>query len=565
MIAEGGTEQGHMETIARSDSPWGPWESCPHNPILSHRSYHSPLQALGHADLCQAHDGTWWLVCLGIRTQGYPPTAHLGRETLLAPVRWDDRGWPNVGHAGKLRVQMEGPTFANGGADPTPVRDDFDAPTLGAEWVFLGTPTSAFWSLAERAGALRLQGSPATLDDGPPVAFVARRQTHFTCEAAAQLDFDPQADGEEAGLTVWMNPHHHYDLFVTRRAGLRHVAVRRRIGSLVAEVMHVPVPPGPVTVIIGAEPDRYTFAVTGAGGDTQTLAAAEPRYLAPEVAGGFTGVCFALYTTGSGRAGQHARVLSLVRLQDIIMANDAPPRHLEWEGCFNARDLGGLPTLDGGETCWQSVIRADYPGTLSPAGLEAMLDYGVRTLIDIRSPQEAAAECYQWAETSDCRRLHLPIEKYYPHVGTLIRQATSLVETYCIMVDAYPDCVAAILGAVAVAPPGGVLVHCLSGKDRTGVIAALLLSVAGVPNDAIAADYALSQARLWPEYEQRLQQGLVKEPETLWTRPLAEPAAMHIFLDYLAVHYGGAHAYLVQAGLSAEQILQIRQRLVPGR
>ena len=152
------------------------------------------------------------------------------------------------------------------------------------------------------------------------------------------------------------------------------------------------------------------------------------------------------------------------------MANNTPSRHLEWEGCLNARDLGGLPTLDGGETRWQSVIRADYPGTLTPAGLEAMLDYGVRTLIDIRSPQEAAAECYQWAETSGCRRLHLPIEKYYPHVGVRIRQATSLVETYCIMVDAYPDCVAAILRAVAEAPPGGVLVHCQGGKDRTGTI-----------------------------------------------------------------------------------------------
>lgn len=247
------------------------------------------------------------------------------------------------------------------------------------------------------------------------------------------------------------------------------------------------------------------------------------------------------------------------------MANNTPSRHLEWEGCLNVRDLGGLPFLDGGETRWQSVIRADYPGTLTPAGLEAMLDYGVRTLIDIRSPQEAAAECYEWAETSGCRRLHLPIEKYYPHVGVLIRQATSLAETYCIMVDAYPDCIAAILGAVAEAPPGGVLIHCQGGKDRTGVIVALLLSVVGVPDDAIAADYALSQARLWPEYEERLRQGRIAEPETLWTRPLADPATMYTLLNHLASGYGSLHAYLEQAGLSADQILQIRQRLVPGR
>lgn len=247
------------------------------------------------------------------------------------------------------------------------------------------------------------------------------------------------------------------------------------------------------------------------------------------------------------------------------MANSAPSRHLEWEGCLNARDLGGLPTLNGGATRWQSVIRADYPGTLTPVGLGAMLDYGVRTVIDIRSPQEAAAECYDWAEASGCRRLHLPIEKYYPHVGVLIRRATSLVETYCIMVDAYPDCVAAILGAVAEAPPGGVLIHCLSGKDRTGTIVALLLSIAGVPAEVIAADYSLSQARLWPEYEERMQQWPPEESETLWTKPLADPAAMYTFLDHLAVHYGGVQSYLVQAGLSADQILQIRRRLVLGR
>jgi protein-tyrosine phosphatase len=246
------------------------------------------------------------------------------------------------------------------------------------------------------------------------------------------------------------------------------------------------------------------------------------------------------------------------------MANNPPSRHLEWEGCLNARDLGGLPTLDGGETCWQSVIRADYPGSLTPAGLQAMLDYGVHTLIDIRSPQEAAALCYQWADAHRCRRLHLPIEKYYPHVGILIRQATSLVETYCIMVDAYPDCVGAILRAVAEAPPGGVLVHCQGGKDRTGTIVALLLSIAGVSRAAIAADYALSQARLWPEYEQRLQGGPLEQPETLWTRPLADPTAMYTFLDHMDSHHGGVHAYLAQAGLSADQILQLRQRLVPG-
>lgn len=85
-IAEGGTEYGHMETVARSKRPEGPYESCPDNPILSHRSIQSPIQATGHADLVQTPDGDWWAVFLGIRPVGYPFRHHLGRETFLAPV-----------------------------------------------------------------------------------------------------------------------------------------------------------------------------------------------------------------------------------------------------------------------------------------------------------------------------------------------------------------------------------------------------------------------------------------------------------------------------------------------
>ena len=80
IIAEGGTEYGHMVTIARSDSPYGPYENCPHNPILSHRSLSSSIHATGHADLVQAHDGSWWAVFLGIRPVSYPIPASSGQR-----------------------------------------------------------------------------------------------------------------------------------------------------------------------------------------------------------------------------------------------------------------------------------------------------------------------------------------------------------------------------------------------------------------------------------------------------------------------------------------------------
>jgi xylan 1,4-beta-xylosidase len=237
-----------------------------------------------------------------VRPQGIPPIAHLGRETLLAPVQWDDAGWPQVGQQGRLRVVMESPAFGPVSWEPQPERDDFDGPQLAVAWNFLGTPRTSVWSLTDRPGALRLLGNEARLDDGPPVAFVGRRQEHFACEVATRIDFEPAADGEEAGLTVWMNPSHHYDLFVTRQDGQRRVTVRRRIGSLIADVARVSIEPGPITLTIQAEPDRYTFGVSGKSGDQQILATGETRYLAPEVAGLFRGVFFALYASGSGAA-----------------------------------------------------------------------------------------------------------------------------------------------------------------------------------------------------------------------------------------------------------------------
>jgi xylan 1,4-beta-xylosidase len=79
LLSEGGTEYGHMVTMARAKSPWGPFESCPRNPLLTHRSQKSPIQAVGHADLVTTDGGAWFAVFLGARPNGYPPCYHLGR------------------------------------------------------------------------------------------------------------------------------------------------------------------------------------------------------------------------------------------------------------------------------------------------------------------------------------------------------------------------------------------------------------------------------------------------------------------------------------------------------
>jgi alpha-N-arabinofuranosidase len=302
MIAEGGTEFGHMETIARSDNPWGPFEPCPRNPILTHRNLGAHrIQGTGHADLIQAHDGSWWTVFLAFRCpKQYYGFHHLGRETFLAPVTWDADGWPVVYHNGTVDEDMEVNGLPHHTWEAEPVRDDFDAPDLRLSWNFLRNPYPADWSLTERPGWLRLKGSAVTLDDSDSPAFIGSRQQHFACRAAALLDFSPQKPGDEAGLTVLMNESHHYEIGVQYYEGTRWFFVRRRIGDLTADVAGAQIPDGLVTLQIEADAERYTFSFAVGDQPLHPVQTGSARYLSSEVAGGFTGVYIGLYATGNG-------------------------------------------------------------------------------------------------------------------------------------------------------------------------------------------------------------------------------------------------------------------------
>ena len=302
MIAEGGTEYGHMETIARSKSPWGPYESCPNNPILTHRhrSGH-PIQATGHADLIEAHDGTWWIIFLGIRPNGYPPCYHLGRETFIAPVRWTNEGWPVVYKDGTVELEMEAECLQQYPCKTEDTRDDFDSPTLKMCWNFLRNPYDKDWSLTDRTGWLRLKGSKITLNDIDSPAFIGRRQQHFNFIAKTLIEFNPKNEQEEAGLTIYMNNRHHYEIGVTRLEDKKYVFVRRRIGDLSVIVTKEVIEDNNLILIIEGDKDKYTFSYKLSSSPLKTLITGETRYLCTEVAGGFTGIYLAIYATGNGQ------------------------------------------------------------------------------------------------------------------------------------------------------------------------------------------------------------------------------------------------------------------------
>lgn len=302
MAAEGGTEYGHMEVIARSGSPWGPFEPCPRNPILSnrHTEMDVPIQGTGHADLVEDANGNWWLVFLAFRpVGGY--WHHLGRETYLAPVSWDADGWPVVNDGRPIGSLIETDRLLPASPWPVPpVREDFDGP-LGPEWNHLRNPRREDYAVT--GGALVLRGTELSLGQAGSPTWAGRRQQHLACRATTRLAFSPSQDGQEAGLSVYMNPDHRYEIAVDRRSdGGRRVLLRQRVGPhLEAITASAPLPAdGDVLLQVEATPADYTFswAAENAPAAWRPLGKALTRYLSSEVAGGFTGVYFGLYATG---------------------------------------------------------------------------------------------------------------------------------------------------------------------------------------------------------------------------------------------------------------------------
>lgn len=301
LIAEGGTEYGHMVTIARSKNPYGPYESNPNNPILSNRSSKMSIQATGHADLIQADDGTWWSVFLGFRPVKSTKLHHLGRETNLAPVKWTELGWPIIGNNGRVEVENEAPFYLTRNTEPIVEKEDFDSDNLSPMWNFYRNPSKGSWSFTENPGFLTLYGQSCTLNDSESPAFIGRRQQHFDCEITTSMEFIPKQDGEEAGVTVFMNENYHYDIAKTYKEGKSYLIFRRIVGSL--QKLEAEIEYDASTVIIGikATDTNFTFTYSEPNCEPVVLGRGETSLLSTQIAGGFTGLYFAMYATGNGK------------------------------------------------------------------------------------------------------------------------------------------------------------------------------------------------------------------------------------------------------------------------
>lgn len=300
MISEGGTEYGHKVTIARSRHINGPYVSNPANPILTHINMNaqlSPIQGTGHADLVQAKDGSWWMVCLAFRPQS--GLHHLlGRETFLAPVRWDKDAWPVVNGNGTLSLQMNVPTLPQSPTLPEISRTEFNKGKLGPEWVYLRNPKSENYSFTPK-GTLRLKATSVHLRDLGSPTFIARRQKHVFFTAGTTVELHDAFVGDKAGITVFMNNHSHYDLVVEQKSEEEQsIVLHYRLGALDHIEKEIPLPEkGRIQFQVRGDKDFYTFSYATNGKAFQEIGQMNTRYLSSETTGGFTGIMLGLFAT----------------------------------------------------------------------------------------------------------------------------------------------------------------------------------------------------------------------------------------------------------------------------
>jgi protein-tyrosine phosphatase len=214
------------------------------------------------------------------------------------------------------------------------------------------------------------------------------------------------------------------------------------------------------------------------------------------------------------------------------------------------RDLGGLPLEGGGETCFGVAVRADSIRTLTDEGWQALADYGVRLAVDLRGDDELADDPPRDA----------PIEVVrYPVDGTthpVVLEWPSMREAYLALLEGFPRAFAATVSAVARAD-SPVVVHCQGGRDRTGLASALMLRLAGVPLDVIAADHALSDENWAPQNEEWLAEA-ADEWERERRRRVIRPAG-----ETMAQVLGGldVREYLLAGGASDDDLNTLVVRL----
>ena len=241
------------------------------------------------------------------------------------------------------------------------------------------------------------------------------------------------------------------------------------------------------------------------------------------------------------------------------MPTEGPKRHLRFAGTYNFRDAGGYPVQTGGVTRWRTLFRSDSPHRLSEADRGSLIESGLRTALDLRQSSELAEAPNVFAAAGRVAFRHLPL---LSDASSMPGDLPALVDIYRAILDERGCQVRAALSVLCAPKALPAVVNCTAGKDRTGLIVALVLGLAGVPEETIVADYALSGACLSGGFSDDVlrrakEQGLSYE---LLTQ--CDPDFMRETLEYLRRRYGGIESYARGIGLKGQEIHRLRQSMV---
>jgi protein-tyrosine phosphatase len=231
-------------------------------------------------------------------------------------------------------------------------------------------------------------------------------------------------------------------------------------------------------------------------------------------------------------------------------------QHLDWGDCVNVRDLGGHPLAAGGVTRRAAVVRADALDRLTPRGWDALFEHGVGAVLDLRTSDERARSRLP----SGLDEYHVPL--FDDTDADELFSANGMEDLYSRMLELRAGAFADAVAAVAEAGSAGIVVHCQVGKDRTGLVSAFLLALAGVPDETIAEDYAASGDRVRPLVEEWIEAAFepAERARRAWLSS-ADRGTMLATLSLVEERFGGVEGYLDAAGSSVAQLAAVRRRL----
>ena len=244
-------------------------------------------------------------------------------------------------------------------------------------------------------------------------------------------------------------------------------------------------------------------------------------------------------------------------------STDKPARLIGLAGTVNFRDIGGYPNADGRSVKWETLFRADSLNRLTSGDHAEIRRLGIATVIDLRTTAEVEEGHFD-AEATPVDFLHLPLMESVPDPEAFRTQPGLLSSTYVEMLDTAGAHVVRAIEALA--SPGGLpaIVHCTAGKDRTGVLIALVLGLLGVDDELIVEDYALSAASMH-QLKERLAERYpdaadeILEDDEVFS---AAPENMEHLLTTITARWGSTEALAIDLGISEQTIAQLRAALL---